>query len=65
MSSCPIILGRYRLDSGNALEVLHAVAGSLAVASALCAADNPHFAAAHLRMVCDDKLKVWKSNNGQ
>lgn len=40
------------IHAGNAREVLRAGADSLAVVSALCAADDPHAAAADLRALC-------------
>ncbi|MFZ3219548.1 MAG: thiamine phosphate synthase [Rhodoferax sp.] len=41
------------IHAGNAQAVLRAGADSLAVVSALCAADDPHAAAADLRAACD------------
>lgn len=46
------------IHAGNALEVLRAGADSLAVVSALCAADDPRAAAEGLRGMCDAALKV-------
>ena len=43
------------IHAGNAQAVLRAGADSLAVVSALCAADDPHAAAADLRAVCDQE----------
>lgn len=46
------------IHAGNAREVLLAGADSLAVVSALCAADDPCAAAVRLRALCDDALKI-------
>jgi len=46
------------IHAGNALEVLRTGADSLAVVSALCAADDPRAAAVGLRGMCDTALKV-------
>lgn len=51
------------IHAGNAREVLRAGADSLAVVSALCAASDPHAAAANLRMFCDEELKARKQTN--
>lgn len=59
------LVGIGGIQAGNALEVLRAGADGLAVVSALCAADDPYAASAHLRMVCDDELKARKSKNDQ
>jgi thiamine-phosphate pyrophosphorylase len=40
------------IHAGNARDVLRAGADGLAVVSALCAADDPQAAAAHLRALC-------------
>ncbi|MEO5660716.1 MAG: thiamine phosphate synthase [Polaromonas sp.] len=48
------------IHAGNARDVLRAGADSLAVVSALCAADDPHAAAAKLRMLCDEELTMRK-----
>lgn len=45
------------IHAGNARDVLRAGADGLAVVSALCAADDPHAAAAALRKLCDEELK--------
>lgn len=45
------------IHAGNAREVLRAGADSLAVVSALCAADHPGAAATSLRALCDEELK--------
>ena len=39
-------------------NALRAGADSLAVVSALCAADDPHAAAVGLRSLCDEELKA-------
>lgn len=44
------------IQAGNARDVLRAGADSLAVVSALCAADDPYAAAANLRILCDEEL---------
>ncbi|MFC5523108.1 thiamine phosphate synthase [Polaromonas jejuensis] len=49
------------IHAGNAREVLRSGADSLAVVSALCAAGDPHAAAAGLRALCDDELKARES----
>jgi thiamine-phosphate pyrophosphorylase len=46
------------IHAGNAREVLQAGADSLAVVSALCAADDPCAAALRLRALCDDVLNA-------
>ena len=46
------------IHAGNAREVLRAGADSLAVVSALCAADDPRAAAASLRLLCDEELRA-------
>lgn len=46
------------IHAGNAREVLQAGADSLAVVSALCAADDPCTAAMRLRALCDDVLNA-------
>jgi thiamine-phosphate pyrophosphorylase len=46
--------------AGNAREVLLAGADSLAVVSALCAADDPCSAALRLRAMCDDAFNARK-----
>ena len=48
------------LRAGNARQVLRAGADGLAVASALCAADDPRAAAAGLRLLCDEELRVGR-----
>ena len=50
------------IHAGNALEVMRAGADSLAVVSALCAADDPHAAAVALRGLCDAALKSTGMN---
>jgi thiamine-phosphate pyrophosphorylase len=45
------------MHAGNAREVLRAGADSLAVVSALCAADDPCAAATGLRALCDEASK--------
>ncbi len=51
------------IHAGTAREVIRAGADGLAVVSALCAADDPKAAAAHLRQLCDDELALRKKNN--
>ena len=46
------------MHAGNARQVLRAGADGLAVVSALCAADDPQAAAAGLRLLCDEALRV-------
>jgi thiamine-phosphate pyrophosphorylase len=51
------------IHAGNAREVLRAGADSLAIVSALCAADDPQAAAANLSVFCDEELKARKQKN--
>ena len=51
------------IHAGNARKVLRAGADSLAVVSALCAADDPHAAAAKLKRLCDEELNARKRTN--
>jgi len=48
------------MHAGNARQVLRAGADGLAVVSALCAADDPQAAAAGLRLLCDEALRVGR-----
>ena len=48
------------MHAGNARQVLRAGADGLAVVSALCAADDPQGAAAGLRLLCDEALRVGR-----
>ena len=48
------------MHAGNAHQVLRAGADGLAVVSALCAADDPQAAAAGLRLLCDEALRVGR-----
>lgn len=48
------------IHAGNAREVLRVGADSLAVVSALCAADDPCAAALRLRALCDDAFNARK-----
>ena len=48
------------MHAGNARQVLRAGANGLAVVSALCAADDPQAAAAGLRLLCDEALRVGR-----
>lgn len=50
------------IHAGNARDVLRAGADSLAVVSALCAAEYPHAAANALRALCDEELKMRESS---
>lgn len=51
------------IHAGNAREVLRAGADSLAIVSALCAADDPQAAAINLRAFCDEEMKAGKRKN--
>jgi len=53
------------IHAGNAREVLRAGADSLAIVSALCAADDPQTVAANLRTFCDEEMKARKHKNDQ
>jgi len=49
------------IHAGNARDVLEAGADSLAVVSAVCAADDPCASAARLRRLCDDAFQLQDS----
>lgn len=54
------LVGIGGIHAGNAVGVLRAGADGLAIVSALCSAEDPRAAAAHLKSLCDDELKVRK-----